>query len=64
MYLYVLFTEGMSTDIITTCGTYGWDEKSIRGFVTKPEGKRPIEIHKRIWDNNIKIDLKGGRGLD
>jgi len=36
--------------------------------VTNPEGKIPIEIHKRIWDDNIKIGLKGssleGRELD
>jgi hypothetical protein len=26
-------------------------------FVAKPEGKRQLDRSKRIWDNNIKMDL-------
>jgi hypothetical protein len=28
-------------------------------FVTKPDGKRPFEIHKHMWNDNINIGLKG-----
>ena len=61
MYLYVLFTDSMTPDVIMTCCMYGWNGKWKRDFVTKPEEKGPIKIqvHKRMWDDNIKIDLKG-----
>jgi hypothetical protein len=26
--------------------------------VAKPEGKRPLEIPRRMWENNIKINLR------
>jgi hypothetical protein len=28
-----------------------------RGLVGKPEGKRPLERQRRIWENAIKMDL-------
>ena len=36
-----------------------------RGLVGKPEGKRPLGRLRRIWQDNIKMDLQevgGGRG--
>jgi hypothetical protein len=33
-------------------------------MVGKSEGKRPLEIPKRRWDNSIKIDLKEIRWED
>jgi len=27
-------------------------------FVRKPPGKHPLEIPRRIWDNNIKMNLE------
>jgi hypothetical protein len=39
-----------------------------RVMVGKPERKRPLGRHKRIWEDNIKMDLQevgwGGHGLD
>jgi hypothetical protein len=32
-------------------------------LVGRPEGKMPLEGHRRMWENNIKIDLRG-IGLD
>ena len=29
-----------------------------RGFVRKPEGRRPLGKHKRRWEDNIKMDLR------
>jgi hypothetical protein len=29
-----------------------------RVFVGKPEGKRPLGIPRRRWENNIKMDLQ------
>ena len=31
---------------------------AYRGFVEKPEGKRPLGRPRRIWEDNIKMDLK------
>jgi hypothetical protein len=27
-------------------------------LVRKPEGKRPLEIPRRSWEDNIKVDLR------
>jgi len=37
-----------------------------RVLVGKPEGKRPLGITRRRWDNNIKMDLQevGCGGMD
>ena len=39
-----------------------------RALVGKPEGKRPLGIPRRRWEDNIKMDLQevgcGGHGLD
>ena len=37
-----------------------------RGLVRKPEGKRPLGIPRRRWEDNIKIDLQEmiRRGMD
>jgi hypothetical protein len=40
---------------------------AYRIFVGKPEGKRPLGLHRHIWKDNIKVDLKklgGGHALD
>jgi hypothetical protein len=33
-----------------------------RVLVGKPEGKRPLERPRRRWEDNIKMDVGGGRG--
>jgi hypothetical protein len=33
--------------------------KSNRVLVIRDEGKRPLGITRRRWDDNIKLDLKG-----
>ena len=43
----------------------GEDRGVKRVLVGKPEGKRPLGIPRRRWENNIKMDLQevgGGRG--
>ena len=40
------------------CSTYGGEERRIQGFGGKPEGKRSQRRPRRIWENNIKIDLQ------
>ena len=40
------------------CSAYGGQERYIRVLVGKPEGKRPLGIPRRRWDNNIKMDLQ------
>jgi len=39
---------------------------AYRVMVGKPEGKRPLGIHRRIWENNFKMDLQeeGCGGVD
>ena len=36
----------------------GLEERHMQGFVGKPEGKRPLEIPRRRWEDNIKKDLQ------
>jgi hypothetical protein len=31
---------------------------AYRVLVGKPEGRRPLGIPRRIWENNIKVDLQ------
>jgi hypothetical protein len=38
------------------CSTHGRDEKWYKILVGKPEGKRPLRIHKRRWEDNIRMD--------
>jgi hypothetical protein len=41
-----------------SCGTHGGEQKCVlqKWFVGKPEGRRPLQRYKRIWEYNIKID--------
>jgi len=40
-----------------TCGTHGERRGVYRVLVGRPEGKRPLGIPRRRWEDNIKIDL-------
>jgi hypothetical protein len=36
-----------------------WDGRGVyRVLVGRPEGKRPLESPSRMWENNIKMDLR------
>jgi hypothetical protein len=39
---------------------------AYRALVGKPEGRRPLGRPKRIWEDNIKMDLRkvGWRGME
>jgi len=39
-----------------TCSTYGERSGAYRILMGKPEEKRPLERHRRRWEDNIKID--------
>jgi hypothetical protein len=39
------------------CRTYGIDEK-YKALVGKPQSKRPFGRLRRIWKDNVKMDLK------
>jgi hypothetical protein len=41
------------------CGAYGGGERVL---VEKPEGKRPLGIPRRRWEDNIKMNLQEVRG--
>jgi hypothetical protein len=36
----------------------GGGERCIQDFVGRPEGRRPLEIPRRRWEDNIKMDLQ------
>jgi hypothetical protein len=40
------------------CSTHGQKRNVYRGFVAKPEGKRPVGRQRRRWEDNIKTDLR------
>ena len=50
------------------CSAYGGEERRgvYRVLVGKPEGKRPLERHRRRWEDIIKMDLQevGCGGVD
>ena len=48
------------------CSTYWGEERYIRCFVGKPEGKRPLGRPKHRWKDYIKMDLQevGCGGMD
>jgi hypothetical protein len=39
------------------CSTYGKKRNAYRLLVGKPEGKRPLGRPKRMWVDNIRMDL-------
>jgi hypothetical protein len=44
----------------------GEKRNAYKILVGKPEGKKPLERHRRRWDDNIKMDLReiGWGGMD
>ena len=40
------------------CGAYGVGRGFHRVLVGKPEGRRPLERPRRIWEDNVKMDLQ------
>jgi hypothetical protein len=44
------------------CGTYGEKRGVHRVLVRKPEGKMPLGRPRRIWEDNIKMDLQDVEG--
>jgi len=48
------------------CGMYREEERLYRVLEGKPEGKRPLEITRTRWEDNIKMDIQevGCGGLD
>jgi len=50
------------------CSVCGREERRLQCLVGKPEGKRPLGIPRRRWEDNIKMDLQevgcGEYGLD
>jgi hypothetical protein len=48
------------------CSAHGGGERGIRGFVGKPEGKRPFGRPRSRWEDNIKMGLQevGYGGMD
>jgi hypothetical protein len=41
-----------------TCSTNGVKKNAYRILVGKPEGKRPLGSPRRMWLDNIKMDLR------
>jgi hypothetical protein len=41
-----------------TCGTHGGWVRCLQGFVGRPKSKRPVGRPRRMWEDNIKLDLR------
>ena len=41
-----------------TCSTYGRIQKCIESLVGVSEGKKPLGRPRRIWEDNIRMELK------
>jgi hypothetical protein len=52
--------------MIRICSTNRNKNNAYRIFVGKPEGKRPLGRPRRLWVDNIKMDLRerGWSGVD
>jgi hypothetical protein len=44
--------------MVEVCSTYGRKHRCIQDFGRKPEGKRSLGRPRRIWEDNIKMDLQ------
>ena len=63
---YYLGDQIEKNEMGRVCGTYRGEERLYTILEEKPEGKRPLEITRTRWENNIKMDLQevGCGGLD
>jgi hypothetical protein len=50
-------TKSRRTEIAGHVVRIGEKNNAYRVLVEKSEGKRPLERHKRRWEDNIKADL-------
>jgi hypothetical protein len=41
--------------LVGACGTRGTDDRSIRGFLSKPEKSKLLGRLRSVWEKNIKI---------
>jgi len=41
-----------------TCITHGREEKCVQNFSRKPEGKRPHCRPRRIWEENVRMNIR------
>ena len=48
----------MTTEMGRTSSTHGAIHKMHIEFVEKPEGKRPLGRPRRIWEDNIQMNLR------
>jgi hypothetical protein len=48
------------------CSSYGEKRNAYRILVGKPEGNRPLGMHRRRWEDNIRMNLReiGWGGMD
>jgi hypothetical protein len=48
------------------CSTHEGHEKCIKILIIKPEERRPLGIHRLLWEDNVKKDLRERRwkGVD
>jgi hypothetical protein len=44
-----------------TCGTHGGGRGVYKVLAGRPEGKRPLGMPRRRWEDNIMMDLKRDR---
>jgi hypothetical protein len=47
-----------------TCNTHGKKRNAYRNLVGKPEGTRPVGRARRMWDENIKMELRELHGVE
>jgi hypothetical protein len=43
--------------MVRACSTHGEKKNAYRILVGNPEGKRPLGIPRRKWEDNVKLDL-------
>jgi hypothetical protein len=41
------------------CSTHRCDDTCTHNLVNEPEGNRPLGRHRRMWEDNIKLDIEG-----
>ena len=54
----------MECEMGTACGTYGRQMRYVQAFVREIWGKEPLERPRHRWEDNIKMEEVGWRGMD
>jgi hypothetical protein len=57
-FILDIIRQVKANEVSGAFGTHGRGEKMYKVLVGKPEGKRPLGIPRRRWEDGIRMDLR------